>query len=128
MSIKDLTLEQLTAAYSEIKHRRSELSRQDGELKDKQTRIEIELGDRCLEMNVDSFKVNNYAITRTLKRTAVVENGKEFLEWAQINNRMDLVQIKHFSSPIKDYMSENAGELPQGMAFVDKFDISIRKI
>ena len=112
MSIKDLTLEQLTAAYSEIKHRRSELSRQDGELKDKQTRIEIELGNRCLEMNVDSFKVN----------------GKEFLEWAQENNRMDLVQIKHFSSPIKDYMSENAGELPQGMGFVDKFDISIRKI
>lgn len=127
MSVKDLTLEQLTDAYQEIKHRRSELSRQDNDLKDKQTRIEIELGNRCLEMNVDSFKVNDYSITRTLKRTAVVENGKEFLAWAQENNRMDLVQIKHFSSPIKDYMAENSGELPRGMGFVDKFDISIRK-
>ena len=89
--------------------------------------MEIALGDRCLEMGVDSFKAGGASITRSLTQTPTVADGTAFLKWAEANDRMDLVQVKHYSTPIKEYLSLNGGELPNGMMFVDKYSVSIRK-
>lgn len=120
-------VELLVELYSQVKAIRSDLAKQDKELKEKQDKLEIALGDRCLEMGVDSFKAGGASITRSLTQTPTVADGTAFLKWAEANDRMDLVQVKHYSTPIKEYLSLNGGELPEGMMFVDKYSVSIRK-
>lgn len=120
-------VELLVELYFQVKAIRSDLAKQDKELKEKQDKLEIALGDRCLEMGVDSFKAGGASITRSLTQTPTVADGTAFLKWAEANDRMDLVQVKHYSTPIKEYLSLNGGELPNGMMFVDKYSVSIRK-
>ena len=120
-------VELLVELYFQVKTIRSDLAKQDKELKEKQDKLEISLGDRCLEMGVDSFKAGGASITRSLTQTPTVADGTAFLKWAEANDRMDLVQVKHYSTPIKEYLSINGGALPEGMMFVDKYSVSIRK-
>lgn len=127
LDLATTSVELLVELYFQVKAIRSDLAKQDKELKEKQDKLEIALGDRCLEMGVDSFKAGGASITRSLTQTPTVADGAEFLKWAEANDRMDLVQVKHYSTPIKEYLSLNGGELPNGMMFVDKYSVSIRK-
>lgn len=127
LDLATTSVELLVELYFQVKAIRSELAKQDKELKEKQDKLEIALGDRCLEMGVDSFKAGGASITRSLTQTPTVADGTAFLKWAEANDRMDLVQVKHYSTPIKEYISLNGGELPKGMMFVDKYSVSIRK-
>ena len=127
LDLATTSVELLVELYFQVKAIRSELAKQDKELKEKQDKLEIALGDRCLEMGVDSFKAGGASITRSLTQTPTVADGTAFLKWAEANDRMDLVQVKHYSTPIKEYISLNGGELPEGMMFVDKYSVSIRK-
>ena len=127
LDLATTSVELLVELYFQVKAIRSDLAKQDKELKEKQDKLEIALGDRCLEMGVDSFKAGGASITRSLTQTPTVADGTTFLKWAEANDRMDLVQVKHYSTPIKEYLSLNGGELPNGMMFVDKYSVSIRK-
>ena len=127
LDLATTSVELLVELYSQVRAIRSDLAKQDKELKEKQDKLEIALGDRCLEMGVDSFKAGGASITRSLTKTPTVADGTAFLKWAEANDRMDLVQVKHYSTPIKEYLSLNGGELPNGMMFVDKYSVSIRK-
>lgn len=127
LDLATTSVELLVELYFQVKAIRSDLAKQDKELKEKQDKLEIALGDRCLEMGVDSFKAGGASITRSLTQTPTVADGTAFLKWAEANDRMDLVQVKHYSTPIKEYLSLNGGELPNGMMFVDKYSVSIRK-
>lgn len=127
LDLATTSVELLVELYFQVKAVRSDLAKQDKELKEKQDKLEIALGDRCLEMGVDSFKAGGASITRSLTQTPTVADGTAFLKWAEANDRMDLVQVKHYSTPIKEYLSLNGGELPNGMMFVDKYSVSIRK-
>lgn len=127
LDLATTSVELLVELYFQVKAIRSDLAKQDKELKEKQDKLEIALGDRCLEMGVDSFKAGGASITRSLTQTPTVADGTAFLKWAEANDRMDLVQVKHYSTPIKEYISLNGGELPEGMMFVDKYSVSIRK-
>ena len=127
LDLSTTSVELLVELYFQVKGIRSDLAKQDKELKEKQDKLEIALGDRCLEMGVDSFKAGGASITRSLTQTPTVADGTAFLKWAEANDRMDLVQVKHYSTPIKEYLSLNGGELPNGMMFVDKYSVSIRK-
>lgn len=127
LDLSTTSVELLVELYFQVKAIRSDLAKQDKELKEKQDKLEIALGDRCLEMGVDSFKAGGASITRSLTQTPTVADGTAFLKWAEANDRMDLVQVKHYSTPIKEYLSLNGGELPNGMMFVDKYSVSIRK-
>lgn len=127
LDLATTSVELLVELYFQVKAIRSDLAKQDKELKEKQDKLEIALGDRCLEMGVDSFKAGGASITRSLTKTPTVADGTAFLKWAEANDRMDLVQVKHYSTPIKEYLSLNGGELPNGMMFVDKYSVSIRK-
>lgn len=127
LDLATTSVELLVELYFQVKAIRSELAKQDKELKEKQDKLEIALGDRCLEMGVDSFKAGGASITRSLTQTPTVADGTAFLKWAEANDRMDLVQVKHYSTPIKEYISLNGGELPDGMMFVDKYSVSVRK-
>ena len=127
LNLATTPVELLVELYFQVKAIRSDLAKQDKELKEKQDKLEIALGDRCLEMGVDSFKAGGASITRSLTQTPTVADGTAFLKWAEANDRMDLVQVKHYSTPIKEYLSLNGGELPNGMMFVDKYSVSIRK-
>ena len=127
LDLATTSVELLVELYFQVKAIRSALAKQDKELKEKQDKLEIALGDRCLEMGVDSFKAGGASITRSLTQTPTVADGTAFLKWAEANDRMDLVQVKHYSTPIKEYLSLNGGELPNGMMFVDKYSVSIRK-
>lgn len=127
LDLATTSVELLVELYFQVKAIRSDLVKQDKELKEKQDKLEIALGDRCLEMGVDSFKAGGASITRSLTQTPTVADGTAFLKWAEANDRMDLVQVKHYSTPIKEYLSLNGGELPNGMMFVDKYSVSIRK-
>ena len=119
LDLATTSVELLVELYFQVKAIRSDLAKQD--------KLEIALGDRCLEMGVDSFKAGGASITRSLTQTPTVADGTAFLKWAEANDRMDLVQVKHYSTPIKEYLSLNGGELPNGMMFVDKYSVSIRK-
>lgn len=127
LDLATTSVELLVELYFQVKAVRSDLAKQDKELKEKQDKLEIALGDRCLEMGVDSFKAGGASITRSLTQTPTVADGTAFLKWAEANDRMDLVQVKHYSTPIKEYISLNGGELPEGMMFVDKYSVSVRK-
>lgn len=127
LDLATTSVELLVELYFQVKAIRLDLAKQDKELKEKQDKLEIALGDRCLEMGVDSFKAGGASITRSLTQTPTVADGTAFLKWAEANDRMDLVQVKHYSTPIKEYLSLNGGELPNGMMFVDKYSVSIRK-
>ena len=127
LDLATASVELLVNLYFQVKSIRSDLAKQDKELKEKQDKLEIALGDRCLEMGVDSFKAGGASITRSLTQTPTVADGTAFLKWAEANDRMDLVQVKHYSTPIKEYLSINGGALPEGMMFVDKYSVSIRK-
>lgn len=127
LDLATTSVELLVELYFQVKAIRSDLAKQDKELKEKQDKLEIALGDRCLEMGVDSFKAGGASITRSLTQTPTVADGTAFLKWAEANDRMDLVQVKHYSTPIKEYLSINGGALPAGMMFVDKYSVSIRK-
>ena len=127
LDLATTSVELLVELYFQVKAIRSDLAKQDKELKEKQDKLEIALGDRCLEMGVDSFKAGGASITRSLTQTPTVADGTAFLKWAEANDRMDLVQVKHYSTPIKEYLSLNGGKLPNGMMFVDKYSVSIRK-
>lgn len=127
LDLATTSVELLVELYFQVKAIRSDLAKQDKELKEKQDKLEIALGDRCLEMGVDSFKAGGASITRSLTQTPTVADGTAFLKWAEANDRMDLVQVKHYSTPIKEYLSLNGGELPNGMMFVDKYSVSVRK-
>lgn len=127
LDLATTSVELLVELYFQVKAIRSDLAKQDKELKEKQDKLEIALGDRCLEMGVDSFKAGGASITRSLTQTPTVADGTAFLKWAEANDRMDLVQVKHYSTPIKEYLSLNGGALPNGMMFVDKYSVSIRK-
>lgn len=127
LDLATTSVELLVELYFQVKAIRSDLAKQDKELKEKQDKLEIALGDRCLEIGVDSFKAGGASITRSLTQTPTVADGTAFLKWAEANDRMDLVQVKHYSTPIKEYLSLNGGELPNGMMFVDKYSVSIRK-
>lgn len=127
LDLATTSVELLVELYFQVKAIRSDLAKQDKELKEKQDKLEIALGDRCLEMGVDSFKAGGASITRSLTQTPTVADGTAFLKWAEANDRMDLVQVKHYSTPIKEYLSINGGALPEGMMFVDKYSVSIRK-
>lgn len=127
LDLATTSVELLVELYFQVKAIRSDLAKQDKELKEKQDKLEIALGDRCLEMGVDSFKAGGASITRSLTQTPTVADGTAFLKWAEANDRMDLVQVKHYSTPIKEYLSMNGGALPEGMMFVDKYSVSIRK-
>nr|DAP70090.1 MAG TPA: hypothetical protein [Caudoviricetes sp.] len=127
LDLATTSVELLVELYFQVKAIRSDLAKQDKDLKEKQDKLEIALGDRCLEMGVDSFKAGGASITRSLTQTPTVADGTAFLKWAEANDRMDLVQVKHYSTPIKEYLSLNGGELPNGMMFVDKYSVSIRK-
>lgn len=127
LDLSTTSVELLVELYFQVKAIRSDLAKQDKELKEKQDKLEIALGDRCLEMGVDSFKAGGASITRSLTQTPTVADGTAFLKWAEANDRMDLVQVKHYSTPIKEYLSLNGGALPNGMMFVDKYSVSIRK-
>lgn len=127
LDLSTTSVELLIELYFQVKAIRSDLAKQDKELKEKQDKLEIALGDRCLEMGVDSFKAGGASITRSLTQTPTVADGTAFLKWAEANDRMDLVQVKHYSTPIKEYLSLNGGALPNGMMFVDKYSVSIRK-
>lgn len=127
LDLSTTSVELLVELYFQVKAIRSDLAKQDKELKEKQDNLEIALGDRCLEMGVDSFKAGGASITRSLTQTPTVADGTAFLKWAEANDRMDLVQVKHYSTPIKEYLSLNGGALPEGMMFVDKYSVSIRK-
>lgn len=127
LDLATMPVEKLVEIYFHVKAIRSDLAKQDKELKEKQDKLEIALGDRCLEMGVDSFKAGGASITRSLTQTPTVADGTAFLKWAEANDRMDLVQVKHYSTPIKEYLSINGGALPEGMMFVDKYSVSIRK-
>ena len=127
LDLATTSVELLVELYFQVKAIRSDLAKQDKELKEKQDKLEIALGDRCLEMGVDSFKAGGASITRSLTQTPTVADGTAFLKWAEANDRMDLVQVKHYSTPIKEYLSLNGGELPNGMMFVDKYSVSRRK-
>lgn len=127
LDLATTSVELLVELYFQVKAIRSDLAKQDKELKEKQDKLEIALGDRCLEMGVDSFKAGGASITRSLTQTPTVADGTAFLKWAEANDRMDLVQVKHYSTPIKEYLSLNGCELPNGMMFVDKYSVSIRK-
>ena len=127
LDLATTSVELLVELYFQVKAIRADLAKQDKELKEKQDKLEIALGDRCLEMGVDSFKAGGASITRSLTQTPTVADGTAFLKWAEANDRMDLVQVKHYSTPIKEYLSINGGALPEGMMFVDKYSVSIRK-
>lgn len=127
LDLSTTSVELLVELYFQVKGIRSDLAKRDKELKEKQDKLEIALGDRCLEMGVDSFKAGGASITRSLTQTPTVADGTAFLKWAEANDRMDLVQVKHYSTPIKEYLSINGGALPEGMMFVDKYSVSIRK-
>lgn len=127
LDLATTSVELLVELYFQVKAIRSDLAKQDKELKEKQDKLEIALGDRCLEMGVDSFKAGGASITRSLTQTPTVADGTAFLKWAEANDRMDLVQVKHYSTPIKEYLSINGGALPEGMMFVDKYSVYIRK-
>ena len=127
LDLSTTSVELLVELYFQVRGIRSDLAKQDKELKEKQDKLEIALGDRCLEMGVDSFKAGGASITRSLTQTPTVADGTAFLKWAEANDRMDLVQVKHYSTPIKEYLSINGGALPEGMMFVDKYSVSIRK-
>lgn len=127
LDLHTMPIEQIVQLYFHVKGIRSDLAKQDKELKEKQDKLEIALGDRCLEMGVDSFKAGGASITRSLTQTPTVADGTAFLKWAEANDRMDLVQVKHYSTPIKEYISINGGELPEGMMFVEKYSVSVRK-
>lgn len=127
LDLSALPAEQLVELYFKVKAVRSDLSKQDKELKEKQDKLEIALGDRCAEMQVDSFKVAGASITRSLTRTPAVNEGEVFLKWAQEHDRMDLVQIKHYATPVKEYLAQPDAELPDGMMFVEKYSVSVRR-
>lgn len=127
LDLASMPVEKLVEIYFHVKAIRSDLAKQDKELKEKQDKLEIALGDRCLEMGVDSYKAGGASITRSLTQTPAVADGTAFLKWAEANDRMDLVQVKHYSTPIKEYISINGGELPEGMMFVEKYSVSVRK-
>lgn len=125
--IKQISNEQLVEMFYVVKNARSDLAKQDKELKAKQERIEMELGNRCIEMGVDSYKAGGASVTRYVQRTIIVQNQQDFLKWAQENGRMDLVKIDRNSSPMKEYASQNEGELPEGVGYLDKYLVSITK-
>ena len=127
LDLSSMPVEKLVEIYFHVKAIRSDLAKQDKELKEKQDKLEIALGDRCLEMGVDSYKAGGASITRSLTQPPTVADGTAFLKWAEANDRMDLVQVKHYSTPIKEYISINGGELPEGMMFVEKYLVSVRK-
>ena len=127
LDLSTTSVELLVELYFQVKAIRSDLAKQDKELKEKQDKLEVALGDRCLEMGVDSFKAGGASITRSLTRRPAVADGQAFLKWAEENDRMDLVQVKHFSDPIKEYISKNKGELPEGMMYIENYSVSVRK-
>ena len=122
-----IPVDQLVELYFQVKGLRADLAKQDKEFKEKQEKLETVLGDRCLEMNVDSYKAGGASITRSITQQPTVAEGEQFLKWAQENNRMDLVQIKHYATPIKEYLDKNKNQLPDGMMFVEKYTVSIRR-
>nr|DAL10807.1 MAG TPA_asm: hypothetical protein [Caudoviricetes sp.] len=127
IDLHTMPIEQIVQLYFHVKGIRSDLAKQDKELKEKQDKLEVALGDRCLEMGVDSFKAGGASITRSLSRRPAVADGQAFLKWATENDRMDLVQVKHYTDPIKEYLSKNNGELPDGMMFIENYSVSVRK-
>lgn len=127
LDLTTASVELLVELYFQVKAIRSDLSKQDKELKEKQDKLEVALGDRCLEMGVDSFKAGGASITRSLTQRPAVADGQAFLKWAEENDRMDLVQVKHYSDPIKEYISKNKGSLPDGMMYIENYSVSVRK-
>ena len=127
LDLTTASVELLVELYFQVKAIRSDLSKQDKELKEKQDKLEVALGDRCLEMGVDSFKAGGASITRSLTQRPAVADGQAFLKWATENDRMDLVQVKHYSDPIKEYISKNKGALPDGMMYIENYSVSVRK-
>jgi len=126
--LAQLANDKLVELLFHCKAERSDLAKADAELKEKQERITQELHNRCIAMGVDSFSAGGANIKRTIKRTIIVENGTNFLQWAMDNDRLDLVQIKHRSDPMKEYAATHEGELPSGMAYMEAYDLSVRKV
>lgn len=125
IDITEIDIDMLVDCYKEIKQRRSRLSEQDKALKAKQDRLEMEFNNRCLKMGVDSFKANGMNITRTVKRTYIVSDGVRLLDWAKENDRPDMISVKTVASVLKEYLDNSGGQLPDGMATIEKYTVSV---
>lgn len=128
---KPLTTEALVGAYINIRdHISQEKQKFDdavAELKEQQAKIEQALMDRLKELGEESVKTS--AGTAFIARSdyVSVESWDSLLMFIQKEEAWHFLKKDVAKAAVKEYLEENAGELPPGVSYGVEQKVQIRR-
>tara|TARA_R110002124_G_scaffold3461_4_gene22958 strand:- start:604 stop:993 length:390 start_codon:yes stop_codon:yes gene_type:complete len=123
----DLTADKLVAMYIKI---RGAIKEKDDEIKlfkEQQEFVAEKLLDLCSEQNLDSMKTTEGTITRRVSSNYWTSDWEAMYKFIETNDAYHLLEKRIHNTNMKEFLTENPDECPQGLQSNKKYIISVRK-
>ena len=123
----DLTADKLVAIYIKI---RGAIKEKDDEIKlfkEQQEFVAEKLLALCSEQNLDSMKTTEGTITRRVSSNYWTSDWEAMYKFIEANDAYHLLEKRIHNTNMKEFLTENPDECPQGLQSNKKYIISVRK-
>ena len=123
----DLTADKLVAMYIKI---RGAIKEKDDEIKlfkEQQEFVAEKLLALCSEQNLDSMKTTEGTITRRVSSNYWTSDWEAMYKFIETNDAYHLLEKRIHNTNMKEFLTENPDECPQGLQSNKKYIISVRK-
>ena len=123
----DLTADKLVAMYIKI---RGAIKEKDDEIKlfkEQQEFVAEKLLALCSEQNLDSMKTTEGTITRRVSSNYWTSDWEAMYKFIEANDAYHLLEKRIHNTNMKEFLTENPDECPQGLQSNKKYIISVRK-
>jgi len=123
----DLTADKLVAMYIKI---RGAIKEKDDEIKlfkEQQEFVAEKLLALCSEQNLDSMKTTEGTITRRVSSNYWTSDWEAMYKFIEANDAYHLLEKRIHNTHMKEFLTENPDECPQGLQSNKKYIISVRK-
>ena len=123
----DLTADKLVAIYIKI---RGAIKEKDDEIKlfkEQQEFVAEKLLALCSEQNLDSMKTTEGTITRRVSSNYWTSDWEAMYKFIETNDAYHLLEKRIHNTNMKEFLTENPDECPQGLQSNKKYIISVRK-
>jgi hypothetical protein len=125
--MSDLTVDKLVAIYIKI---RGAIKEKDDEIKlfkEQQEFVAEKLLALCSEQNLDSMKTTEGTITRRVSSNYWTSDWEAMYKFIEANDAYHLLEKRIHNTNMKEFLTENPDECPQGLQSNKKYIISVRK-
>tara|TARA_R110000868_G_scaffold393668_1_gene664758 strand:- start:51 stop:440 length:390 start_codon:yes stop_codon:yes gene_type:complete len=125
--MSDLTVDKLVAIYIKI---RGAIKEKDDEIKlfkEQQEFVAEKLLALCSEQNLDSMKTTEGTITRRVSSNYWTSDWEAMYKFIETNDAYHLLEKRIHNTNMKEFLTENPDECPQGLQSNKKYIISVRK-